>query len=67
MQMQFKAYGVDNTRILIAAAARGRTNVDDDMATFGNDIGATHQVDGSTAATSSRRPHHRLRAVATAT
>jgi hypothetical protein len=51
--MQFKAYGVDNNRILIAAVARGRTNVGDDLATFGNNIGQTHSLDGSTCATSS--------------
>jgi len=51
-QLQFKAYGSDATRILIAAAARGRTNVDQDIRTFGNNIGATSQVGNSTCATS---------------
>ncbi len=51
IQMQIKAYGVDNTRILIAAAGRGRTNVDSDLAAFGNNVGSTQSVDGATCAT----------------
>ena len=41
MQLQVKAYGSATTRIVFAAAGRGRTNVDRDFNAFGNDIGAT--------------------------
>ncbi len=52
MAVQFQAYGSDATRILFAGAARGRTNVDDDLTAFGNNIGASSQVGGSTCAVS---------------
>ena len=50
MQLQVKAYGSATTRIVFAAAGRGRTNVDRDFAAFGNDIGATAQVGADTCA-----------------
>jgi hypothetical protein len=52
MQLQVKAYGTADTHIVIAAAGRGRTNVDRDFAAFGNDIGGTSQVGASTCAQS---------------
>jgi hypothetical protein len=52
MKLQVRAYGADATRILIAGALRGRTNVTSDLASFGNNIGATQQVGSSICATS---------------
>lgn len=52
MQLQVKAYSSDATRIVIAAAGRGRTNVADDMAAFGNDIGGTTKVGADSCASS---------------
>lgn len=52
MQLQVKAYSTDATRIVIAAAGRGRTNVADDMAAFGNDIGGTTKVGADSCASS---------------
>ena len=52
MQLQVKAYGSATTRIVFAAAGRGRTNVDRDFDAFGNDIGATSQVGQDTCAQS---------------
>jgi len=52
MQLAVKAYGDATSRIVIAAAGRGRTNVDGDFAAFGNNIGGTGQVGADTCATS---------------
>jgi len=52
MQLAVKAYGDATSRIVIAAAGRGRTSVDGDFAAFGNNIGGTSQVGADTCATS---------------
>ncbi len=52
MQLAVTAYGDATSRIVIAAAGRGRTNVDGDFAAFGNNIGGTSQVGANTCATS---------------
>jgi hypothetical protein len=52
MQLQVKAYGSIDTRIVFAAAGRGRTNVDRDFAAFGNNIGGTTTVGADTCAQS---------------
>jgi hypothetical protein len=50
MQLAVKAYGSATTRIVFAAAGRGRTNVDRDFAAFGNNIGTASQIGSDTCA-----------------
>jgi hypothetical protein len=52
IELDVRAYGAETGRILIVVALRGTTNITNDLASFGNNIGAAQQVGTSTCATS---------------